>query len=967
MNVRDAPVSGRIYTDSLVEGPIWAGSSLTFSFPTSAAQFTGYVGGEPFNNFEALNAVQQAAARAILDSVSAFTNLVFTESSGGNAASAVLRFGMTDGMNPDVVAHAYLPDPSEPGGDSWYRNTGGENDNPVRGNEAWHTFLHEIGHALGLGHPHEAAGSEPAMPGDRDDMRYTVMSYQTGYGDDDWEFVQSYMLEDVAALQFLYGANFSTNNTDSVYRWNSSTGEMSINGVGQGAPGAARVYMTLWDGGGNDTYDFSGYPPVSPYGLRIDLAPGAGVFRLNGNGNASILTIYNAYLYNGDTRSLIENAIGTSGEDKITGTDFANRLQGGAGYDEILGLGGDDMLFGDASGDIIQGGDGNDTVFGGVGGDSLNGDAGDDTIFGGDGEDRLGGSAGNDMLDGGREDDRLHGGDGDDALSGGEGNDALDGGDDTDTLIGGTGNDTLQGGNGADTLSGGGDNDTLQGWNGSDTLSGGDGDDILQGDGGHDSLSGGAGADSLEGGLGDDTYTWEDLSDMLVEEIDGGIDTVQSHFDWNGAAHFENVVLVSPNAFNLTGTGAANKLTGNDNANIINGRGGADTMSGQKGNDTYYVDNAKDIVNELPGNGDDKVYASVNFALSREVEDLILFSSANINATGNEIANEITGNIGNNFITGAEGDDTLDGRSGTDTAVFSGRRSVYTISEISTGVFQIVGTDGTDTLRNIEFAQFDDRTIDLGAPVPPPLVIVGTENAEFLQGAAGADEIYGLGGNDVIRGLDSYDTLYGGDGSDELRGHDGDDALSGGLGQDDLFGGNDNDELQGDGGNDRVYGNGNDDFVNGGAGDDNVFGGAGYDRVYGGAGNDLVNGQSGDDFIVGGAGIDLFVGGLGADRFVFLDGDFGPDLAATDRIKDFSKVQGDLIDLTRVDADTGSAGDQGFTWIGNAAFSGTAGELRYNWSGNTTVVTGDTDGDGAADFALWMTGQVPVTVGDLVL
>jgi hypothetical protein len=68
-----------------------------------------------------------------------------------------------------------------------------------------------------------------------------------------------------------------------------------------------------------------------------------------------------------------------------------------------------------------------------------------------------------------------------------------------------------------------------------------------------------------------------------------------------------------------------------------------------------------------------------------------------------------------------------------------------------------------------------------------------------------------------------------------------------------------------------------------------------------------------------------------------------------------------------VDADTGSAGDQAFTWIGNAAFSGTAGELRYNWSGNTTIVTGDTDGDGTADFALWLTGQIGVIEGDLVL
>ena len=60
-------------------------------------------------------------------------------------------------------------------------------------------------------------------------------------------------------------------------------------------------------------------------------------------------------------------------------------------------------------------------------------------------------------------------------------------------------------------------------------------------------------------------------------------------------------------------------------------------------------------------------------------------------------------------------------------------------------------------------------------------------------------------------------------------------------------------------------------------------------------------------------------------------------------------------------------GDQAFAWIGDAAFSGTAGELRFAFAGNTTTVTGDTDGDGAADFALWLTGQITLVAGDFVL
>ena len=87
----------------------------------------------------------------------------------------------------------------------------------------------------------------------------------------------------------------------------------------------------------------------------------------------------------------------------------------------------------------------------------------------------------------------------------------------------------------------------------------------------------------------------------------------------------------------------------------------------------------------------------------------------------------------------------------------------------------------------------------------------------------------------------------------------------------------------------------------------------------------------------------------------------------TDRIKDFSHAQGDQIDLHNLDANTNAGGNQAFSWIGNAAFSGAAGQLRYNWAGNTTVITGDTDGDGTADFALWLTGQIGLVAGDFVL
>jgi len=176
------------------------------------------------------------------------------------------------------------------------------------------------------------------------------------------------------------------------------------------------------------------------------------------------------------TRGL--DVIGTSGDNRLNGTEQADIILTFGGNDVISGRGGDDLIISGGGNDSIGGGSGNDNIFAGSGNDAVSGGDGDDRIFGGKGNDLIDGGAGNDLLSGDNGNDTILGGAGNDTAFGGKGNDFVGGGDGNDSLFGGRDNDTVDGGAGNDFISGDRGSDVLTGGAGSDTFyffsSGGD-------------------------------------------------------------------------------------------------------------------------------------------------------------------------------------------------------------------------------------------------------------------------------------------------------------------------------------------------------------------------------------------------------------------------------------------------------------------------------------------------------------
>ncbi|TKB76345.1 MAG: calcium-binding protein [Nitrospira sp.] len=481
-------------------------------------------------------------------------------------------------------------------------------------------------------------------------------------------------------------------------------------------------------------------------------------------------------------------------------------------------------------------------------------------------------------------------------------------------------------------------NDLVFGELGNDVLIGGFGDDRLNGGLGNDTLNGGAGTDTADYSSG----TIDPPGPIGPQPIIGATAGVTVNLNLQGVAQNTggagiDTLIGIENAF---GTNFDDILTGNSANNVFSGLAGNDTLLGGGGNDTLNGGIGNDILNG--GTGSDTASytsATANVSVNLNLADAQNTGGADIdtlvsieNIIGTNFNDTLIGNSGDNVLTGLAGNDTLNGGDGND---------------------RLNGGSGNDVLNG----GTGNDTADYSTATAGVTVIIDSEGpGEEPQNTGGAG----------IDQLVSIESLIGSTFNDRLH----------------VEGLEDNHTINGGNGNDHLSAQHNTGTLNGEAGDDVLEGGNGFARLNGGAGNDhlnggdggALNGGDGNDLLEAGGGISVSIlnGGAGADTLHGSGGAGGNDTYDYNAVSDSPAGGGrdtivnffvgemgraEQIDLTDVDANSVLSGNQAFIWGGPF----TAGHLRYNTT--TGILSGNTDGDAAAEFEIQLLGVPALVVG----
>ncbi|QYK42580.1 MAG: hypothetical protein KF887_05575 [Paracoccaceae bacterium] len=693
---------------------------------------------------------------------------------------------------------------------------------------------------------------------------------------------------------------------------------VSIDGYAEGFSGVSRIVGDA--GAGNDQIALGAALEIAG-----DLSGGDGNDLLAG-GSA------------GDTLSGgggVDTLFGRDGNDVLAGGDGDDILLGGAGADTIDGGAGEDMVSyaysdagvdvdlgtgegrgGEAEGDrlanveVLQGSRHADTLSGSAADEMLVGLDGDDVLSGQGGSDVLLGSAGHDILDGGAGADTLVGGAGDDVYYVDDAGDVVDEnrygeirpGDDPGidevraaidwslstgaqgdienlTLIGaavvGTGNalDNVITANAA-ALPGG--------W-----LNGAGGNDTLIGSAAGEVLDGGTGADSMIGGAGDDTYLIDSLGDVIVEGVDGGIDTaIVSLASYTLAADADvQILALAPAIFSgrLEGNALDQLVIGADGNDTLIGGGGADALNGGEGIDrASYRTAAMGVAIDLAlaaqtgGDAEGDTYVDIEEFEGSVHADRLTGAAGHdvlIGLAGNDT---LAGQDGNDTLYGGDGADILDGGLGVDLLQGGDGNDLYRVDNAADVVTETgTGSDTVEASVDWSLNMAGQQTVEVlvltgaarrGTGNSLDNLIVGTSGADTLNGLAGADTLDGGAGRDVYILDNAADVVLDSGGRDLIEFST---ATAGGydmaanattvedLTVVDAFR---NVAITGNNRNNLIIGNSRNDLLSGGAGNDTLIaGGGGVEQLYGGSGDDdlrLTLASRGQHTLDGGEGID---------------------------------------------------------------------------------------------------------------
>lgn len=315
--------------------------TITFGFFESALQ----VYSSEQSQFAPLSEAQRIAVRAAFAIWGDYIDVNFVEAAPGNADINIGNLNTTEDY---FSAYASYPGFTLKAGDIWISTLATSNQQIGLGEPGFRTLMHEIGHALGMSHPgayNAAEGVDLTYAANaeyyQDSLEYTIMSYfpSSSTGAVRSGFAATPLTHDIAAMQSLYGINPDTRSGDTVYGFNATADRPAFNFAMNQSP-----VVGIWDAGGIDILDFSGWNSNA----RIDLNPGA-----SSDGGGQTRNVQIAF------GTIIEQATGGGGDDSLTGNNADNVLRGGGGLDTLRGGLGNDRLEGGAGGDVF--------VFGGLG------------------------------------------------------------------------------------------------------------------------------------------------------------------------------------------------------------------------------------------------------------------------------------------------------------------------------------------------------------------------------------------------------------------------------------------------------------------------------------------------------------------------------------------------------------------------------------------------------------------------